>query len=150
MTTQSENATAQPENTTDAMNGIDSDLDATESNVCLDTDIETIIVIHTATATGSDSQSIKQPLLFDPGQVVSTQGALAALQGDSAQALPLLLRHLTGDWGDLSAEDVQANWQALHEGSRILSSYRLEDNTRLWLITEADRSVTTFLLPEEY
>ena len=60
-----------------------------------------------------------------------------------------LLRHHTGDWGDLDPEDVEANRAALHYGSRLLSSYDI-GHQKLWIITEADRSTTTVLLPEEY
>ncbi len=86
-------------------------------------------------------------LLFEPGQVVATPGALEAMQANSCMSLDLLVRHLSGDWG---AGDADANRQALEHGDRILSSYPLADGTKIWLITEADRSVTTFLLPEEY
>ncbi len=61
-----------------------------------------------------------------------------------------LSRHLTGDWGDLDAEDVAGNEVSLREGFRLLSAYHLPDGTRIWIITEADRSVTTLLLPDEY
>ncbi len=63
---------------------------------------------------------------------------------------PYLLRHLTGDWGELCEEDKQANEAALKYHLRILSAYHLTDGTKIWLITEWDRSVTTILLPEEY
>lgn len=88
--------------------------------------------------------------LFDLGQVVGTPGALAALVKNNITPLELLARHVTLDPGCLDAHDQTANRQALRTGSRILSSYRLEDETKLWIITEADRSATTFLLPEEY
>lgn len=61
----------------------------------------------------------------------------------------LLDRHLAGDWGDVCAEDNHANELALREGSRLLSAYRLGD-VAIWIITEADRSATTLLLPSEY
>jgi len=71
----------------------------------------------------------------------------------------LLSRHVTGDWGDLCAEDAEANNDALKEGSRIFSAYVLPlplsegqslEPAKVWVITEADQSVTTILLPEEY
>ena len=89
-------------------------------------------------------------LLFDPGQIVATPGALATMQSNNCLSLDLLLRHLTGDWGIIPKEDAKANQQALKEGYRIMSSYPLDDGSSIWVITEADRSYTTFLLPEEY
>jgi hypothetical protein len=61
----------------------------------------------------------------------------------------LLRRHVRGDWGDLDLADKAANETALKHGGRILSAYDTQGG-RLWIITEADRSVTTILLPEEY
>lgn len=88
--------------------------------------------------------------LFDLGQIVATPGALDALHQAGADPATYLRRHLTGDWGELDAEDKQRNDEAVATGARIFSAYRLPDDTRIWLITEADRSATTFLLPEEY
>ena len=62
----------------------------------------------------------------------------------------LLSRHARGDWGSVCEEDAELNNQALIDGSRLLSSYSLKDDTKLWIITEADRSSSTLLLPEEY
>ena len=62
----------------------------------------------------------------------------------------LLDRHARGDWGSLGSEDWEANDAAVMEGSRVFSAYRLPDDSKVWIITEADRSVTTVLLPEEY
>lgn len=87
---------------------------------------------------------------FSLGRVVATPGALAALQATGQSPLEFLVRHAQGDWGELDAEDRQQNRQALAKGLRLLSAYRTRDETRLWIITEADRSVTTLLLPEEY
>lgn len=90
-------------------------------------------------------------LLFSPGQVVATPGALEAMEKRNILSLDLLSRHLCGDWGEVPPEDAEANRQALETGNRILSSYPLaDDGARIWLITEADRSSSTFLLPEEY
>jgi len=85
---------------------------------------------------------------FNAGQLVYTRG-VAALELPIEQLLGLLARHLAGDWGDVCAEDVQANDTAVERGFRILSSYKVGQVT-IWIITEWDRSVTTFLLPEEY
>jgi hypothetical protein len=88
----------------------------------------------------------KHPL-FPLGQVVATPGALEALEQAGQTAEAFLVRHVTGDWGDLDAQDVQENQAALARGGRLLSAYHLKDGTKLWLITEWDRSVTTVLLP---
>ena len=62
----------------------------------------------------------------------------------------LLLRHVIGDWGDLDDEDKKENELSVKDGFRILSAYKLETGVKVWVITEADRSTTTFLLPSEY
>jgi hypothetical protein len=85
---------------------------------------------------------------FRLGRVVITPGALNELSPEDV--LCFLCRHLNGDWGDVCQEDQWANDLALEEGHRLLSSYRTESGTKFWVITEHDRSVTTFLLPEEY
>jgi hypothetical protein len=64
--------------------------------------------------------------------------------------LDFLFRHLAGDWGELSPEDTAENELSLREGFRLLSAYSLRDGTRIWVITESDRSATTILLPDEY
>lgn len=92
---------------------------------------------------------INQPL-FPLGQIVATPGALRALTEAQQVAAPFLQKHVHGDWGDVCEEDKAANNQALTDGDRLLSSYRLQNNVKIWIITEADRSVTTLLLPEEY
>jgi hypothetical protein len=93
---------------------------------------------------------------FELGLIVTTPGALEACPNVLLQKC--LARHLTGDWGHVGAQDALQNWAALSEGWRVMSSYVIDpakpctgfgDNT-LWIITEADRSVTTLLLPDEY
>ena len=84
------------------------------------------------------------------GRVVATPGALHALVRAGENALLYLARHASGDWGVVSPEDACANELAREEGERILSAYRLGEGTKLWIITEADRSSTCILLPEEY
>ena len=84
------------------------------------------------------------------GQIVATPGALAAFEVSGEQPGDLLSRHACGDWGDLSEEDRKENEFSLVNGFRLLSSYTLSSGTRIWVITEADRSSTTLLLPEEY
>jgi len=83
------------------------------------------------------------------GRVVATPGALRLLKETGGRPLDFLARHATGDWGDLCAFDRRQNEIALREGLRVLSSYEISAG-RVWIITEADRSVTTILLPEEY
>lgn len=107
---------------------------------------------------------------FELGRVVATPGALALMHRTNSNPFTLLARHVAGDWGECCAEDAQTNEDALAHGSRVLSVYRLPlqsvseggekaeqasthldvSDERIWLITEADRSVTTLLLPEEY
>ena len=87
------------------------------------------------------------PLLI-LGQIVATPNALELV--DQADITAALQRHVNGDWGDLCAEDKAVNDQALVEGSRILSAYQSTNGKKFWIITEADRSATTILLPEDY
>jgi hypothetical protein len=88
--------------------------------------------------------------LFPLGQVVATPGALTALY--EAKTLPagLLQRHQSGDWGDVGPADADENRFSVKHDFRIISAYVLETGIRIWIITEADRSATTLLLPSEY
>jgi hypothetical protein len=88
--------------------------------------------------------------LFHPGRIVSTPGALEAFREAGELPWTYLIRHLLGDFGDLDPEDVQENVKALELNLRILSAYHLRNGTKIWCVTEHDRSVTTFLLPSEY
>ena len=88
--------------------------------------------------------------LFALGQVLATPGALELLETHELTALPFVLRHVSGDWGDICTEDRQSNAEALQYGYRLMSVYVISKTERLWIITEADRSSTTLLLPEEY
>ena len=85
---------------------------------------------------------------FPPGQIVITSNAASRLAQDDVTSA--LRRHLQGDWGNVCEEDRLANDRSLIEGSRVLSVYDASDGLRFWIITEADRSVTTVLLPEDY
>ncbi|WP_233238839.1 hypothetical protein [Bordetella sp. LUAb4] len=87
--------------------------------------------------------------IFSLGRVVATPMAIRLLQERDTGALSLLLRHQCGDWGKVHPEDGAANDTAIVYGGRILSCYDIVGE-RIWIITEADRSVTTLLLPEEY
>lgn len=97
----------------------------------------------------TESEPEKRPL-FALGQVVATPGALEALDRAGLGALTFLTRHVTGDWGDLDDEDKQLNDRALTGEDRIFSAYILPTGQKVWVITEWDRSATTFLLPDEY
>ena len=88
--------------------------------------------------------------LFTLGQVVATPGALSALQKAEQQPAEFLDRHVNGDWGEVPEEDKRENEFSVQQGFRILSAYTTSAGDRLWIITEADRSATIILLPEEY
>ena len=95
--------------------------------------------------------------LFELGGFAATPNALVTLMLHGADPWDLLERHQSGDWGQLSEEDKEANREALADGGRLMSVYPLADEILadgkapvVWMITEADRSVTTMLLPEEY
>jgi hypothetical protein len=83
------------------------------------------------------------------GRVVATPGALNLLGRSGEHPFDYLARHATGDWGELCAFDRRQNEIALRDGLRVFSSYEVPQG-RVWIITEADRSITTILLPEEY
>jgi hypothetical protein len=83
------------------------------------------------------------------GRVLATPGALKLLTDAGAHPFELLARHATGDWGELCAFDRHQNEIALRDGYRVLSAYPI-GTEHVWVITEADRSITTILLPEEY
>jgi hypothetical protein len=87
---------------------------------------------------------------FALGQTVITPGAQEALQLAGQTAIEFLRRHLAGDWEDLSGDDIRENELSLEQGLRLLSRYETAKGERLWIITEADRSATTILLPIEY
>jgi len=94
---------------------------------------------------------LMQPILakFLPGKLVATPAAMRKVDPD--YAFGALAQHLQGKWGTLSKEDWNANNQALRDGSRLFSVYPLPNEAgNFWIITEADRSVTTILLPEDY
>ena len=95
-------------------------------------------------------QQTERKPLFTLGQLVATPGALAALAKAGQTPLDFLSRHVRGDWGDLDKDDTIENELGLKRGFRLLSSYRTNADVKVWVITEADRSVTTVLLPEEY
>lgn len=106
---------------------------------------------------------------FELGRIVATPGAIELMLKTQTDPFALLARHVTGDWGDCCAEDAQTNEEAVAHGFRVFSVYALPlllsdqrkagadpahrsepSDSRIWLITEADRSCSTFLLPHEY
>jgi hypothetical protein len=112
-------------------------------------------------ADGSKTQKGKHTMTTNPepqsnaprfalGKLVSTPGALEALINAGQSPVEFLDRHIAGDWGQVCAADAAENELSVKEGFRILSVYTLKTGTRIWIITEADRSSTCVLLPEEY
>jgi hypothetical protein len=87
---------------------------------------------------------------FPLGRLVATPGALEALNEAMEGFWPYVTRHSNGDWGDVSQADKAENELSLKEGFRLLSAYELKNGQKIWIITEADRSATTILMPEEY
>lgn len=87
---------------------------------------------------------------FNLGQLVATPGALAAIEEADQSPIEFLIRHQSGDWGEICKEDRRENELSLKHGFRLLSAYRTTKGVKLWVITEADRSATTILLPDEY
>lgn len=96
------------------------------------------------------------PTPFPLGRIVATRGVVESVP--NARLLESLARHARGDWGNVCTQDAATNDEALVEGSRLLSAYPIDPalpcqgfgHNCLWIITEADRSVTTLLLPDEY
>ena len=86
--------------------------------------------------------------VFRLGRIVATPNALQSLTQDDI--LLGIQRHQAGDWGNLGDDNRAANDRALAQGGRIVSAYNAMNGTKFWLITEADRSTTTILLPEDY
>jgi hypothetical protein len=87
--------------------------------------------------------------LFSLGRTVQTPSAREELSELNYSPLDLLRRHMSGDWSEMATEDQQSNRDAITKGSRIFSAYIIQ-GTKFWVITEADRSSTTILLPSEY
>ncbi len=87
---------------------------------------------------------------FALGETFITPGAEEALEIAGQTAIQFLRRHMSTDWGELSEEDARENELSLREGFRLLSTYRTVKGQKIWIITEADRSATTILLPSEY
>jgi hypothetical protein len=97
------------------------------------------------------SCGMTRPALFELGQIVTTPGAIELLEQTHTDPATLLKRHQCGDWGTVSAHEIDANKYALEFGARLMSANELGDaKETLWIITESDRSVTTLLRPEGY
>jgi hypothetical protein len=87
---------------------------------------------------------------FTLGRIVATPGALKAIEEANQNPFEFIQRHQAGDWGELCEEDKRENKFSVRNGFRILSAYRTRTGVKIWVITEADRSLTTLLLPHEY
>jgi len=104
--------------------------------------LEKLTMPHSCT----DSTGPRFPL----GRLAITLAAQAALDAIDISRVLLLARHLHGDWGEINEHDRLQNELAVLLGLRVLSSYALPDGKKVWIITEADRSATTILLPHDY
>jgi len=113
-------------------------------------DVPTLLRIMLRSETNQSTQRTRG-MLFEPGLMVMTRGVDQLKEQGLLDIAPYLGRHLAGDWGELDEDDKLSNEQALHNGTRLVSAYDIDagDNKRLLIITEADRSVTTVLLPHE-
>ena len=88
--------------------------------------------------------------MFELGRIVETPGALSLLESTGKSPDEFLDTHISGDWGDVEREDDIENFRSIKHGLRIMSVYRIGEDAKIWIITEADRSSTTILLPSEY
>jgi hypothetical protein len=84
------------------------------------------------------------------GKCYATPAAIASLLRNGVNPAQLLARHRAGDWGNVSGDDWRENDKSCVAGTRVLSSYPMPDGERIWIITEANRSATTLLLPSDY
>lgn len=102
------------------------------------------------TRPGQNTVGIAKRPLFPLGQVCATPAAMDLMEQMSLSPLEFIVRHVFGDWGQVCQDDRDANQAALQNGTRLLSAYEVPNGQRLWVLTEADRSVTTLLLPSDY
>ena len=98
----------------------------------------------------SNTQQESGVARFTLGRTFITPGAKEVIEAAGQTAIEFLRRHMSGDWGELSNADVKENELSLEKGFRLLSRYQTTNGEWLWIITEADRSATTILLPSEY
>jgi hypothetical protein len=94
--------------------------------------------------------AIREKKSFPLGQVLITPPAEAVLQQAGRTFQEFLDRHASGDWGEIDMDDWNANEEALTSGARLMSVYAVTETQKVWVITEADRSCTTLLLPDDY
>ena len=87
---------------------------------------------------------------FELGRVVATSGAFSAFEKAAQLPAAFLDRHVNGDWGEVPDADKQENELSVEQGFRILSAYTTSAGDKIWILTEADRSATILMLPEEY
>ncbi len=88
--------------------------------------------------------------LFSLGKVFLTPATKAMFSEGILDVNELINRHISGDWSDMCDDDIESNKDAIVHGFRVFSSYKLSESQNIWIITEADRSCTTLLLPDEY
>lgn len=87
---------------------------------------------------------------FHLGEIISTTQLFVYCEKNRFALFSYLARYANGDWGDVCKEDWKSNDEALKNGLRLISEYKLPDGRRIWIITEWDRSATTLLFPEDY
>ncbi|MDQ3712704.1 MAG: hypothetical protein M3388_10860 [Acidobacteriota bacterium] len=121
--------------------------------------LETFPIPHTSTIQHSGEKKMQDNItitttenkaLFPLGQVFLTIGAREALAESDQMPNEFLVRHQSGDYGDICEDDRRENELSVKEGFRILSSYKTSSGVKIWVITESDRSSTTCLLPSDY
>lgn len=87
---------------------------------------------------------------FPLGRLLATPAAIKVVEEAGIDLFSLVVRHGSGDWGEVCREDAEENERSVRNGWRILSAYAVRHEAKVWILTEADRSCTTILLPEEY
>lgn len=95
-------------------------------------------------------KTTKTPATFELGAIVATPNALTRMEGSGQAAIEFIRRHAACDWSECQPEDAKENQFSLEKGFRIFSVYKTHSNETLWVITEADRSSTCILCPEDY
>lgn len=100
--------------------------------------------------TGNDTDTTVSPIRFTLGRSFMTPGAIEALEEAGQSPQEFISRHARLEQGELSTEDYKENLFSVDKHLRIFSAYKTTQGVKLWVITEADRSVTTILLPSEY
>lgn len=105
--------------------------------------------MQTSAMTAESKPAINFMPKFIFGRLTATPGAMTVLDNRNDLIIKMIQRHTRGDWGDIDQDDKESNDHALSIGARLLSVY-IELDTKFYVITEADRSMTTILLPEEY